>query len=160
MRTYLGDALKLRNQVSALDEMLNQIVAARQKIAEAESGVRQDNVVQQARKLDAQLQRLEVELFNAQIQHNAPEDMLHALFRTYGKLTRLSEVVSFSYYELPSAPMVSAMQTLGQQLDSALDQYNQIVSSDMPALNRALTGAGAIPIKGVTEIKIQPVVMP
>lgn len=160
MRTYLADALKLRNQVSALDEMLNQIVAARQGIAEAESNVRQSDVVQEARKVDKQLQRLQIELFNTQIQHNAPEDMLHALFRTYGKLTRLSEVVSFSYYELPSPPMVSAMQTLGQQLDSALDQYNQIVSSDMPALNRALTGAGAEPIKGVSEIKVQPVLMP
>lgn len=157
MHAYLGAALELRNEASALNGMLNQIVELRSRIAALESDSEPDAVARQARSIDMQLQRIEDEVFDPQIQHNAPEDMLHALFRTYGKLTRLFRVVSFSYYEVPSPPMSAAMQVVKHELDSALHDYNQVVSTGIPALNQVLRGAGMQPVQGIPEIKIKPI---
>jgi photosystem II stability/assembly factor-like uncharacterized protein len=154
MRKFDGYALELRNEVSALDQMLNQIVATRQRLAKLESANAQRGLRDQAARVDAQLKRIEDEAFNPQIQHNAGEDMLHALFKTHGKLQRLYFVVSFSYYQLPDSGMLRAMSTLKQQLDSELSQYNRVVSGELPRLNRSLRGAGLEPLKGVSEIRV------
>lgn len=157
MREYLRSALELRNEVTALDKMLNQIVVLRHRIATLEPENGNNESAKQARSIDAQLKHIEDDVYDPQIQHNAPEDMLHALFRTYGKLTRLSEVVSFSYFEVPSPSMVAAMKVVREQLDSALSQYNQIVSTKLPGLNQSFKSAGMEPVTGISEIKIKPV---
>jgi photosystem II stability/assembly factor-like uncharacterized protein len=154
MRDYSRYALELRSEVSALDRMLNQIVVMRQRIARLEAAGRHDEADREARNLDAQLKGIEDQVFDPQIQHDAGEDMLHALFRTYGKLTRLFYVVSFSYYEVPSPAMVAAMKSVRQELDSALDRYNHFVTTAMPRLNSALRSAGIEPVEGVSEIRI------
>jgi hypothetical protein len=151
---YIRYGLELRDQVTALDQMLNQIVADRDSIARLVSAGGSQSGVRQARELDAQLRAVEERVYNPDIQHDAGEDMLHALFRTHGKLTRLAEVVSFSYYLPPDASMLGAMKTVGQELDSALHDYNQLVSTRIPALNRLLESAGIAPVKGVSQIKI------
>lgn len=151
---YIRYGLELRDQVTALDQMLNQIVADRDSIAKLVSAGGSKSGVRQARKIDAQLRAVEERVYNPDIQHDVGEDMLHALFRTHGKLTRLAEVVSFSYYLPPDASMLGAMKTVGQELDSALNDYNHLVSTQIPALNRMLDSAGIAPVKGVSQIKI------
>lgn len=154
MRTYTRYALELRGQVSALDQMLNQIVAERKSIAGLLTASGHNDALRQARSVDTQLRRLEEQVYNPAIQHNAGEDMLHALFRTHGKLTRLFSVASFGYYQPPDASMLAAMKTVGQELDHALNQYDHIVSAEMPGLNHALQSAGMQPLNGVSQIKI------
>ena len=154
MRTYTRYALELRSEVTALDRMLNQIVAERNGIARLVSAGGNGASVRQARSLDAQLHSLEEQVYDPEIQHDAGEDMLHALFRTHGKLTRLFYVVSFSYYELPDPSMLQAMHVIRQQLDAALRGYNHLAATDIPALNRALAGAGMQPVGGLPEIRI------
>jgi hypothetical protein len=154
VRTYIRYALELRGQVTALDQMLNQIVAERKSIAGLLAAGGNNDALRQARSVDAQLQRVEEQVYNPAIQYDAGEDMLHALFRTYGKLTRLFSVASFGYYQPPDASMLAAMKTVGGELDRALDQYNHIVAAEMPGLNHALQSAGMQPLNGVAQIKI------
>jgi photosystem II stability/assembly factor-like uncharacterized protein len=155
MHEYLRYALALRGEVTALDQMLNEIVSVRNRIGQLQSQSGRSRIGGQVRGIDAQLQGIEDQVFDPQIQHDAGEDMLHALFRTYGKLTRLYFVVSFSYYEVPSPPMLAAMKSVRQELDSALSRYNHLVSTQMPALNRAFEAAGLQPVKGISPITIK-----
>lgn len=154
MRTYTRYALELRGEVTALDRMLNAIVAERNDIARLDSAGGNNDGVRQARRVDAQLRGLEEQIFNPQIQHEAGEDMLHALFRTHGKLTRLFSVVSFSYYNVPDPSMLQAMQTVRGELDAALLEYNHLAATGIPGLNRALERAGMQPVGAMSEIKI------
>jgi photosystem II stability/assembly factor-like uncharacterized protein len=158
IQKYTHGALELRNEVSALDQMLNQIISLRHRIATFESTNGKSEGAKQTRRIDAQLRNIEDNVFDPQIQHNAPEDMLHALFHTYGKLTRLFRVVSFSYYEVPSPSMLKAMKVVRQEVDSALSKYNHLVSKKIPGLNRAFKSAGMEPVQGISEIKVKHVV--
>src|SRR6185437_15277161 len=112
-----------------------------------------DQGVRQARNVDAQLQNIEEQVFNPAIQHNVGEDMLHALFRTHGKLTRLASVVSFSYYVPPDSSMLQAHQIVRRELDAALLEYNHLVATEMPALESTLKSAGIEPT-AVSQIRI------
>jgi photosystem II stability/assembly factor-like uncharacterized protein len=155
MQEYLRYSLELRSEVSALDRMLNQIVSVRDELAGHDFGSRHGRVGKEARRVSGELKAIEEEVYDTQIQHSAGEDMLHALFRTHGKLTRLFYVVSFSYYEVPSPSMVAAMKIVRQELDSALSQYNHLVSKAIPVLNRELRHAGMRPVKPVSAIDIR-----
>jgi hypothetical protein len=153
IRTYTRYALAWQGEVTALDTMLNQIVAARKSIARLVSARGNDRGVRQARKVDAQLQSIEEQVFNPEIQHNVGEDMLHALFRTHGKLTRLASVASFGYYQPPDSSMLQAHQIVRRELDAALLEYNHLVATEMPALESTLKSAGIAPA-AVSQIKI------
>jgi hypothetical protein len=154
IRTYIRYALAWQREVTALDRMLNQIVAARRSIAGLLSAGGNDEGVRQARSVDAQLRNIEEQVFNPAIQHDAGEDMLHALFRTHGKLTRLAAVASFSYYEPPDPSMLQAHSIVRKELDAALLKYNHLVSTEIPGLNQALQSVGKKPVGGMSVIKI------
>jgi hypothetical protein len=110
--------------------------------------------MRQARNVDAQLRNIEEQVFNPAIQHEVGEDMLHAIFRTHGKLTRLAQVASFGYYVPPDSSMLQAHQIVRQQLDAALLKYNHLVSTEIPKLNQALQGAGKRPLAAMSVVKI------
>jgi len=153
IRTYTRYALAWQGEVTALDTMLNQIVAARKSIARLVSAGGNDQRVRRARSVDARLQNIEEQVFNPAIQHNVGEDMLHALFRTHGKLTRLAAVASFGYYVPPDSSMLQAHQIVRQELDAALLKYNHLVATEMPALQSALKSAGIEPA-AVSQIQV------
>lgn len=152
MREYDRDALELRNEVSALDEMVNHIVALRARLGTLQS---LPGIGARAAVIDSRLKRIEDEAINPQIQHNVPEDNLHALFKTHGRLTRLFYVVSFSYYQLPDPGMLKAMTLVRRQLESELDEYNEVLKKEIPGLNRALQRAHRAPIMESEEIRIR-----
>jgi len=151
IRAYTRYALAWQSEVTALDTMLNQIVAVRKSISGLVSAG--GNGARQARSADAQLRNIEEQVFNPAIQHNVGEDMLHAIFRTHGKLTRLAGVASFGYYVPPDSSMLQAHRIVRQELDAALLEYNHLVATEMPALESELKSAGIAPA-AVSQIRI------
>ena len=116
MRTYTRYALELRGEVTALDRMLNAIVAERNDIARLDSaGGNNDGVAAgTACRCPTEGPR-RAGLQSGRSSTSAGEDMLHALFRTHGKLTRLSPWCRSATTMPPDPSMLAGDETVGRR---------------------------------------------
>ncbi|HET7674579.1 MAG TPA: hypothetical protein VFL54_03550 [Gammaproteobacteria bacterium] len=164
-RTQLQAGLTLRNEVNALNEMLNRIVAMHtalndfeDRAADDDSG-KYDALVKQAKALDDKLVKLEKSVYNVDEQHDAPEDDIHYLSSFHSQLRGLMFGVAYSYGEPPNQQIRSMMDKMHGELVQHLADFNQLLKSDVAAYNKAAYAAGAATLATGDLITIKPVQM-
>ena len=166
MRADLGIGLEVRNQISALNEVLNRIVAMHNTLKQFEHTVggnaaeqmQYAAALEQARALDKKLTDLKDSVFNPDLQHMVPEDSLHWLSRLYGQLQGLSYVTNL-VGQTPTAPMLTAVSDSKAKLNGVLSQFNGILTTDVPTYNKTAYAAGAPTLLVGNPIAIKPVQM-
>ncbi|HET7651206.1 MAG TPA: hypothetical protein VFL15_10955 [Gammaproteobacteria bacterium] len=162
-RTRQG--LATRNQVSALHEMLNRLVAMQSSLSgfeqKAQSGDDKKQyaaVLGQAKALDKKLGALKDSVYNSEVQHDAIEDDIHYLQSLNDSL----EYMMYAYMgdPQPYPPNVAETGTeLAGKLDKVLAQFNSLLQTDVPAYNKAAYAAGAPTLMVGKPVSVKPVEM-
>ncbi|MEJ2421787.1 MAG: hypothetical protein P8018_08760 [Acidobacteriota bacterium] len=146
-RLQLAAALQLRDELSALNRMVNRIQSLHEqfnllkKTAGADA-VKYGPVLKSGEKVLKKLDALRNSVFNMKVQRDVGEDDIHFLSDFHGDLRGLYFGVAFPYDEAPNAMQKRMMSQYGQKLSNVLERYNQIVDTDLGAWNRKAQAAG------------------
>ena len=147
-RTQTEAALNMRNQMTALNEMIERIDRMQRQIGDFEKSVSAENnakyqpLLQQARDLDKKLGAAKASVYNPVIQHNVEEDDIHALADLHGKMAGLTEDLASSYDEPPNALAQEKMVELSKTLNDRLAAFNNLLKHDVAEYNKAAYAAG------------------
>jgi hypothetical protein len=163
-QAQLTAGLQFRNEVSALHEMLNRLVSLETQIRNVQQALR-DNlkgdsssvapVNRAARELSRKLKELKDTLYNSDEQRDAPEDDIHYLTRFADDYQGLGSSVTSGYAQLPRDAVLTEWKAKRAELDQYLARFNAILTTDVPAFNKAaqessapiLVGGDAVVIK-------------
>ena len=146
-RANLEFSLKVRNQLSALHEMLNRITAMQNKLNAVTKSLinrrgshdRYAVVAKLARELNEKLTTLKNSVYNPLIQRNVVEDDLHFPARLNRDLQDLG--VS-NPTRVPDASELANVNVAGVELDHKLTQFNALLAGDVARYNKAALAAG------------------
>ncbi|HEV2178235.1 MAG TPA: hypothetical protein VGW33_13705 [Terriglobia bacterium] len=164
LRAQTEAALDARSQVSALNEMIGRIdgmeqqIAAFQKTVQAESDLKAKYapVLDQARSLDGKLKKLKATVYDPNIQHNVPEDSIHALASFHDQLEGMAGRLAGAYDEPPNALIKARMAEIKRQLDKHLAAFNELLKTDVAAFNNAAYSAGAPTLFAGGAVEVKP----
>lgn len=164
LQTDLKLALKVRNETSAFNEMLNRIVAMQKTLGDFEKTASGEKSLQtqyaaalkQAKVLDKKLSGLKDSVYNPDLQHMAPEDSLHWLSRLNGKIGALDYIADLQNQE-PTEPILKAVDEVSSKLESVLAKFNGILSTDVPAYNKTAYQTGAPTLMVGKSVTVKPV---
>ncbi|MBU6509128.1 MAG: hypothetical protein KGQ73_02965 [Gammaproteobacteria bacterium] len=144
-RAQLEIELSLRNQMSALNEVLNRLTAWQDQLngltAATAGAAPPVAVLTDARTLNGKITALKDALWNPDIQHDVNEDFLKDLPRFHGVL-QWNGFFTGGYAQAPTAFVTDKVTELQGELQGYLDQFNQLLSHDVPAFNQAAYAAG------------------
>jgi photosystem II stability/assembly factor-like uncharacterized protein len=157
-------ALQMRSQMAALNDMIARIEGVERGIADFQKSVNAENqpganyeaVLAQARELDKKLKAVKASVYNPDIQHNVPEDDIHALTDLHGQVQGITGALAGSYDMPPNALMQAKMKQLSQELNRHLADFNNLIQQDVAAYNKAAYAAGAPTLFAGEPIKVQP----
>ena len=160
-RARLEIALSLRNQTSAVNEMLNQLSAWQAQL-DALNNTAADNhppkaLLSDAKALNGKIASLKDALWNPGIQHDVGEDFLKDLPHFHTALEFNGFYVG-GYAQPPAEFVTRKVAALQSELQGYLKQFNQLMSQDVPAFNKLAYAAGestlqvGMPISYVTPI--------
>ncbi|HEX7940881.1 MAG TPA: hypothetical protein VF488_03720, partial [Gemmatimonadaceae bacterium] len=144
-RAQLDAGLRLRDMVSAEDEMLNGLHNLRTQIANLDSAMRQSasgaapkdtTVLHAASELDKKVRALMDTVYDPRVQRGVIEDDIHHLYRFHDQLVSLGFVVLYPYDQAPNEIIRESMAQLGTQLDGYLARYRELVKTDVSAFNQ------------------------
>ena len=148
-RDHLLMALTLRNQMSAVNEMLNRLSAWQNQLNGLSGTLKQAGqskadvaVLADGGKLNDKITGLKNALWDPGIQHNVGEDFLKTLPHFHGEL-QWNAFFLGGYAQAPSAPFKSKVAELQGDLQGYLSRFNQLLQQDIPAFNQAAYAAGA-----------------
>lgn len=141
-------AMKIRNDVSAVSDTINQILAVEGQVQDLEkrfsSDPGGDRLVADAKALGSKANAVADTLYQPQIK--ASEDSLNYPIRLRYQLTALGDVVD-SADAAPTAQSYALYRSLTQRLNTQLAAWRQIESTSIPELN-ALAGKLKIGVVG------------
>lgn len=144
-RAQLLVELGLRNQMSALNEVLNRLTAWQDQLDKLDSssaGARPPRaLLAEAKVLNRKIATLKNALWNPDIQHHVDEDFLKDLPRFHGAL-QWNGFFAGGYAQAPAPFVTDKVAELQGELQGYLDQFNQLLSQDVPAFNKAAYAAG------------------
>jgi septal ring factor EnvC (AmiA/AmiB activator) len=165
MRERTQRGLETSNQVSALHEMLNRIVAMQHNLGEFESKAAADDkqaqyaaALKQAKALDKKLTTLKDSVYNSEVQHDAAEDDIHYLQSLNDSLQYMMYAYMGDPQQFPPA-VAETGDELSARLASALSGFNAILQTDVPAYNKTAYAAGAPTLMVGEPISVKPVTM-
>ncbi|MGB9428864.1 MAG: hypothetical protein WCC11_03145 [Gammaproteobacteria bacterium] len=148
-RAQLAVELDLRNQMSAVNEMLNRLTAWQAQLNDLSGKLKQPDqskdyaaVLVSAKSLNDKITALKDALWNPEIQHNVDEDFLKTLPHFHGELQWNGFFVG-DYAQPPSGFFKDKVAELQGQLQEYLDRFNQLVNQDIPAFDKIAYAAGA-----------------
>ncbi len=167
LRATLRMGIETRNDMSAFNEMLNRIVAMQDTLDTFEKGVNGNAqqkalyamVLGQAQALKRKLTALKNSVYNPEEQHLVPEDSLHWLSRLDGDLQGLYFGAVGLYGQAPTGPMLETYQGIKPKLEEALNRFNAILATDVPAYNKVAYAVGAPTLMVGQPITVKPVQM-
>lgn len=150
-RAQTEAALAMRNELAALNRMIERINGMQQQIGafrkavqtEGSSPERYNALILQSKTLDDKLKALKNSVYSPDIQHNVEEDDIHAFVDFHGELEGVASDLAESYDEPPNALVRAKMAELGDQLKQHLAAFNDFVKNDVAAYNKAAAGSGA-----------------
>jgi photosystem II stability/assembly factor-like uncharacterized protein len=150
MREQLEAALALRNQLQALNTMIERIDSMNQQLGDFRHVLANDpsaaekyaQILNNGRALESKLKALEATVYNPEIQHNVEEDDIHAFVDFHGQLQEVATDLASAYDQPPNALMRARIEDLAQQLRQHLAAFNALVKSDVAAYNKAAAAAG------------------
>jgi photosystem II stability/assembly factor-like uncharacterized protein len=134
---------KIRNAVNQADTAANRIIDLRSQIDALRDRIAEANP--QAKQIQTDLENLDkkldaVENLIVAPKSRANEDPLNYPIKVANKLLLLQSTVE-SADSAPTQASYTVLEMLNNDLNAALQQWNQIVSTDLPALNAALQKA-------------------
>lgn len=140
------NGLLLRDENSALNEMLNriqnldeQMATIRKSLATDQDGMKSGKykvVLDGMKDLGKKLTALKDTLYSKNIQHDVGEDDIHDFTHLDSRLGGMMYSFFSPYNGLPTAVVMKMMNELGGQLDGFLNQFNLILTTDVPAFNK------------------------
>ncbi len=147
LRSQHDAALRLRDELSALNHMLNRIDTMEKEIARlngfgeireaSQTEARYKPVFEEAQALDKKLKALEEGIYNSETQREVVEDNIHYLARLHGELQGLYAVINLAYGQAPSANMVQAMTDMGNKVRGCVNEFNKLLATDVAAYDRS-----------------------
>ncbi|HEV2212280.1 MAG TPA: hypothetical protein VGS99_02930, partial [Gammaproteobacteria bacterium] len=163
-RTLTALALKVRNELSAFNGMLNRITAMQDALKGFQDGVTTDEdkakykaALDQAKALDKKLGDLKDAVFVTAVQHDAPEDDLHYLAKLDGEL----QFLFFGTAGSDPQPMIQSVTDLDGELtpklDDAVNRFNALLQADVPDYNKTAYGLGAPTLLVGDPVTVKPV---
>lgn len=142
-QAQLRAGLQLRDDMSALNTMMNRIhslrgqLAATQRLFGANApGAADSVVVKQAKTLDDHLKALADSIYNADVQRGVIEDDIHYLTLFYDQMDQLTSAVTYPYDEAPNAIMQQEIGAMRQELERYLARFNALLQTEVGAYNR------------------------
>jgi hypothetical protein len=147
-REQLQMALIMRNQMSALNDMLNRLNAWQQQLNGMATTLKQAGqektdtmLLTNAGKLNDKITDLKNTLWDPDFQHDVDEDFLKDLPHFHGELQWNSFFLG-GYAQAPSAPFKSKVAELQARLETYMGRFNQLLQQDIPNFNKTAYAAG------------------
>ena len=164
-RAQLAAGLRLRNEVSAMNEMLNGLHSLRMQIAHLDTALRAaapngaptDTTVQHAAAgLDKKLQALMDTVYDPRVQRGVIEDDIHYLTRFSDQLMGLGFAVLYPYDQAPNGLVQAQHAALRRELDGYLARYATLLSTDVSAFNEMARAHGAPVLVASGPVAVKP----
>jgi photosystem II stability/assembly factor-like uncharacterized protein len=148
-------ALKVRDEISAANQMLNRLTAWNKQLEDFDHSLpqvtqeqkavraRYESVLAQGKKLRENLSALKDSVYNSKVQTDVPEDDIHHLQAFHDELDDVMRGISFAYDQPPSALRLDQLAALRKTLDEKLAEFNKLRETAVPAYNKAAYEVGA-----------------
>ena len=160
-QTVLG--LKIRNELTAYDEMLNRITAMQKALDDFSGAVTEDSdktrykaALDAAKDLGKKLGDLKDSVYNSEVQKETIEDDIHYLARLDTQLQYLSYGASGD-----PQPMLQSVLDLDAELtpklDGAVTKFNALLQKDVVDYNKIAYGLGAPTVLVGEPVAVKPV---
>jgi len=161
----LGAALRMRNDLSALHQLLNRVADMQVTLGDAQregSGRdgrahAEDALLAQGQALDRKLSNLKDSVYSATEQHDVPEDRIHGLYDLRSNLTSAAGFASRNMGETTTISLQAEMDRLGRELQARLDTFNHLLEGGVKAYDAAAAAAGFPTVKADGPIRVEPV---
>uniref|UniRef100_UPI002612BD32 WD40/YVTN/BNR-like repeat-containing protein n=1 Tax=Oleiagrimonas sp. TaxID=2010330 RepID=UPI002612BD32 len=161
-KVALQHALHARNELSAIDEVLNRVTAMQATLQTFEHSAgdqpRYATAVKQARALGKKLGAFKDGIYNPKVQHGVTEDELHQLTDLHGA----AEVLSGAYGlngQMPPPQLLQTQQQIDARVQDTLQRFNALEAGDVAAYNKVGYAAGAPTLMVGGPVKVEPVTM-
>jgi photosystem II stability/assembly factor-like uncharacterized protein len=150
-RAQVEAGLELRDELSALTEALNRINSLKKQIGSIQEmlggegtdvQVSYKPVIERARGLSKKLDKVELPLYNHEIQAGA-SDRVHYLARFYDRLQGIFRGVMSDYGQSPSELQREEMAEVRKELEGHLAAFNQLLNTDVVAFNKLAAEHGS-----------------
>jgi photosystem II stability/assembly factor-like uncharacterized protein len=151
-RAALRFSLEVRNEVSALNTMLNRVDGMQKSLTAFQGMVRasEDNdlkkkfqpLMDKSVQLGKKLRAMKDSVYNSQLQPGS-EDDLHYLAAFNSKLSGLTGFAAFSYGEPPTQLALDQKAELTKELEQHLGEFNKLIQSDVADYNKDAFALGA-----------------
>jgi photosystem II stability/assembly factor-like uncharacterized protein len=165
-RAQTEAALRARNELSALDDMVNRIDTIKDELHAFHNTVQQSEedqiktkyapIVSQGEALAKKISSLEDRVYNTKLQRNAGEDDVHYLSLLHGNLEDLAGELGFRYNAPPNQLVRERMTELFGDVSQTLDEFNGLLKTDVARYNKAAHAAGAPTVFAGNPITVQP----
>ncbi len=153
LRAQTEAALQVRNDLNALNEMLNRIAAMQKEIQTFEDTVRDEKdrgpavryqpIAERAKALDDRLQSMRNGVYNPAVQHQVIEDDIHYLAGLHGQLEGMYQGFNWMFGQAPNDLMRQQMAELHNKVAEQLAAFNNLLQSDVAAYNQLAFQNGA-----------------
>ena len=158
--------LQARNELSALNEVINRIDGIDRELTGFRSMVQGSDDTQEQAKyqpiltrgsdLQKTLNAIKNSVYAKDIQHNVPEDDIHGLADFHGQLNRLVFEVGGAYGQAPNELMRREMTQLFAKADQTIKQFNETLKTDVSGYNKSAESAGAPTVFAGSPITVKP----
>jgi photosystem II stability/assembly factor-like uncharacterized protein len=158
------DGVNVRNEVSALNEMLNRIQNIQDQITMIKNSVGMDEDGMKAGKYKVELAQLDSlgkrfdglkdTLYDKSIQHNVGEDDIHNFSDFHSQLDGMVYAFISPYSGVPSDVVMEHTGHLKNELDSYLNRFNTLLDTDIQAFNKIASENSIPTIFAGPDIKV------
>ncbi len=156
--------LRSRNQVSALNQMLNRIRNIQEQISTIRTSLSNDEPGMKAGKyksiidgmdsVEKKLVAVRDTVYSKDVQHDVGEDDIHDFTHLTSRLTGMMYNFTSPYSGLPSDVVMQTFAELGKELHTELGSFNGILEKDIPSFNSAALKVGAPTIFAGPDIQV------
>jgi hypothetical protein len=160
-------SLESRNQVSALNEMLNRIDGIEKELGDFRSMVQGGKdeqeqakyraILGRGRDLEKKLNTIKEAVYNPNIQHDVSEDDIHDLTDFHTQLQQSGFRGGGAYGEAPTPLVKAQMAEMFSKNEGFLKQFNDALRTDVAEYNRTAESAGAPTVFAGAPIAVKPV---
>ena len=164
-RAQTEAGLEARNQVSALNEMLNRIEAIDKTVVDFSSMVETSDdkevktkyqpIVDRGKELTKKLDAIKDAVYDPKIQHDVEEDDIHGLQLLHEQAAGMAFEVSGEYGQPPSELILAKMKEISGEIAEKLKAFNELLKTDVAEYNKAAESAGAPTVFAGSGIEVK-----
>jgi photosystem II stability/assembly factor-like uncharacterized protein len=163
-RNQTEAALTLRNEMIALNNMIERIDTMDRQIAELKKSLSSEtsetqkyaSVLHQSDELRAKLKSAKDSVYDPNIQHDVEEDDIHQLTALHANVEGLAGELASAYDEPPNDLLRQHMDNLSVQVRQRLSAFNDLLKTDVANFNKAAYASGASTLFAGEPIAVTP----